>query len=104
MPIEPADARTPSIDWFPRAGHRNYPYLLHSRQLPQLGGKLVSIHDWHADIQQRDIWLELGAYSKGHRCIVGDTHLVTLRADREIQHLGSVLVIIDDQDTETLGT
>ena len=64
-------------------------------------GQLVAVHDGQADVEKRNLRRELCRHAQRGRCVVGDTRVVALAAERVGQHLGAVGVVVDDENSRS---
>jgi hypothetical protein len=62
-------------------------------------GDLIAVHARHADVEKHDLGRELTGEGERARAIVSSARLVTGKVEHGGQHLGAVVVVVDDQDT-----
>src|SRR5215217_4000749 len=101
--LEPGSPRPHAIGLLAVARESHEPDLLEPRNLTQAFRQLVAVHDRQANVDEGDVGNERLGETQGCGRIVCHLRLEPLVLEGARQHLGGILVVIDDEDAPRTG-
>jgi hypothetical protein len=69
-------------------------------ELADFRGSLESIHDGHSKVKQHGVVAPLRSLLNGIQAIVGGVGVMSLELEKSRQHVGGIVIVIDDQDAQ----
>ena len=79
------------------SGDRKESYGLETLGVPKRAGKFVTVHSGQPNVQHDHAWKRHGGMLKSSFCRVFGMSLMPLEPEQERQRVGSVGVVVDDQ-------